>query len=155
MTRHLEGWKLAGVCAAHPDPDLWFADDPAHLQAAKGLCGGCPVRGVCLDAAMARGEGLGVWGGLDPAERRRLAVDLGLRRPSVHGASQHGQRSTYNAGCHCGPCSAANAAYKAAWQLRRPVTARPTLVVAVLERPTGRGLHRAWPGQLYIGGVAA
>ncbi len=45
------------------DPDLWFADDPARLEVAKNLCGGCPVRGACLDGALDRAEPWGVWGG--------------------------------------------------------------------------------------------
>jgi WhiB family redox-sensing transcriptional regulator len=45
------------------DPDLWFADDPARLEMAKGLCDSCPVRSACLDGALRRGEPWGVWGG--------------------------------------------------------------------------------------------
>ncbi len=45
------------------DPDLWFAEDPAALEQAKTLCGGCPVRRACLAAALERAEPWGVWGG--------------------------------------------------------------------------------------------
>ena len=45
------------------DPDLWFAEDPADLEQAKVLCGGCPIRRACLAAALERGEPWGVWGG--------------------------------------------------------------------------------------------
>ena len=45
------------------DADLWFADTPADLERAKGLCGTCPVRALCLNAALARQEPWGVWGG--------------------------------------------------------------------------------------------
>ncbi len=45
------------------DPDLWFAEDPAELERAKTLCGGCPVRRQCLSAALERAEPWGVWGG--------------------------------------------------------------------------------------------
>src|SRR5262245_54358584 len=45
------------------DPDLWFADDPADLEVAKALCGGCPLKVECLDGALERGEPWGVWGG--------------------------------------------------------------------------------------------
>lgn len=146
MTRHLEGWRLAGACAGHPDPSLWFADDPAGITVAKAVCGRCQVRDVCLADALARGEEWGVLGGLDPAERRAL----GVPRPVVHGS-----RGRYAEGCRCDLCRRANAAYMAGWRTRRaPVTARPTLVVAVLERTTGRGRHRAFPGQLYLIGAA-
>lgn len=45
------------------DPDLWFAETPAQLDQAKALCASCPIRKVCLAAALDRGEPWGVWGG--------------------------------------------------------------------------------------------
>ncbi|QWF79047.1 WhiB family transcriptional regulator [Amycolatopsis sp. CA-230715] len=45
------------------DADLWFAETPADLERAKGLCGDCPVRAACLAGALARREPWGVWGG--------------------------------------------------------------------------------------------
>jgi WhiB family redox-sensing transcriptional regulator len=45
------------------DPDLWFAENPADLEAAKSLCSECPIRRACLAAALARSEPWGVWGG--------------------------------------------------------------------------------------------
>ncbi|WP_141281628.1 WhiB family transcriptional regulator [Pseudonocardia hydrocarbonoxydans] len=45
------------------DADLWFAEAPAELERAKGLCGACPVRVECLAGALAREEPWGVWGG--------------------------------------------------------------------------------------------
>ena len=45
------------------DPDLWFADAPAHLELAKQFCAGCPARVACLAGAIGRQEPWGVWGG--------------------------------------------------------------------------------------------
>nr|WP_130348120.1 WhiB family transcriptional regulator [Herbihabitans rhizosphaerae] len=45
------------------DADLWFADTPADLERAKGMCADCPVRAECLAGALARHEPWGVWGG--------------------------------------------------------------------------------------------
>jgi WhiB family redox-sensing transcriptional regulator len=45
------------------DPELWFAESPADVEAAKALCTDCPVRGLCLDGALERREPWGVWGG--------------------------------------------------------------------------------------------
>ena len=45
------------------DPELWFAETPARLEAAKVLCGGCPLRDTCLAGALDRAEPWGVWGG--------------------------------------------------------------------------------------------
>lgn len=65
----------AATSAATPDPhstafpcgtaevDLWFAEQPADVEAAKALCGPCPVREACLAGALARREPCGVWGG--------------------------------------------------------------------------------------------
>jgi hypothetical protein len=152
--RHLEGWKLASACSRHGEPELWFSEDPAGIAAAKAVCGGCPVRAVCLADALARGEGWGVLGGLTPPERRALAAAGGLRRPSVHGAAQHGTRGSYNAGCRCPACTRANTAYVHGWRAER-ATCRVTpggivAVVHVLAQPTGHGRHRAWPGQLFL-----
>ena len=61
LDRALEG-HLSLPCRVF-DPDLWFADTQAGLDAAKRLCATCPIRLECLDAAVARGELWGVWGG--------------------------------------------------------------------------------------------
>ncbi len=45
------------------DPELWFADTPAGVEHAKGLCGECPLRVECLSGALDRAEPWGVWGG--------------------------------------------------------------------------------------------
>jgi WhiB family transcriptional regulator, redox-sensing transcriptional regulator len=45
------------------DPELFFAESPADVEAAKSMCGHCPVRIVCLAGALDRAEPWGVWGG--------------------------------------------------------------------------------------------
>ena len=45
------------------DPDLWFAESPADVEAAKALCAPCPLREACLAGALDRREPWGVWGG--------------------------------------------------------------------------------------------
>ena len=45
------------------DPDLFFAESPVDVELAKSLCGGCPVRAMCLAGAVERREPWGVWGG--------------------------------------------------------------------------------------------
>ncbi|MEV7182071.1 WhiB family transcriptional regulator, partial [Kitasatospora sp. NPDC093679] len=65
---------------------LFFPDhdtDPdgaafAELRA-KHICATCPVRAACLDAAIARRERHGIFGGLTTAERDRLAATLAKR----------------------------------------------------------------------------
>ena len=45
------------------NPELWFAESPVDVEAAKALCQECPVRALCLDGALERREPWGVWGG--------------------------------------------------------------------------------------------
>lgn len=45
------------------DPELFFAESPAGVEAAKAVCAGCPVKSACLASALTRGEPWGVWGG--------------------------------------------------------------------------------------------
>ena len=54
--------KRAIPCRAN-DAELWFAESPADVEAAKSLCGECPVRTACLAGALERREPWGVWGG--------------------------------------------------------------------------------------------
>jgi WhiB family redox-sensing transcriptional regulator len=62
------------------DPQLWFSEQPADLDLAKPLCQPCPLRGHCLDGALARREPHGVWGGkifeqgMITQQRRRAAA---------------------------------------------------------------------------------
>jgi WhiB family redox-sensing transcriptional regulator len=45
------------------DPELWFAEEPAHLDRARALCARCPLIRDCLAEAIERHEPWGVWGG--------------------------------------------------------------------------------------------
>ena len=45
------------------DPELFFAEAPEDVEAAKALCRGCRAREVCLEGALERREPWGVWGG--------------------------------------------------------------------------------------------
>lgn len=45
------------------DPEVFFAESPADVEAAKALCVDCPLRTACLAGALERREPWGVWGG--------------------------------------------------------------------------------------------
>lgn len=45
------------------EPDLFFAEAPADVEAAKAICGDCPIKEQCLTDALERSEPWGVWGG--------------------------------------------------------------------------------------------
>ena len=61
-----EGRRHGGQPERAPD---WMG---AHPYLAKRLCANCPVRADCLEAALARHETYGIWGGLNELERRAL-----------------------------------------------------------------------------------
>ena len=74
--------------------DLFFPDDegdnPATRNQVAVVCGSCVVREECLEAAM-RYEGTvgrdfrhGIWGGLTPVKRVRLAQDRGAKIQRCH-----------------------------------------------------------------------
>ena len=45
------------------DAELFFAEAPEDVEAAKALCQGCRARTSCLEGALERREPWGVWGG--------------------------------------------------------------------------------------------
>lgn len=50
----------------------------AEVAAAKSVCRGCPVRAECLDLALTERHWFGVFGGMDPVERRIYAHACGI-----------------------------------------------------------------------------
>lgn len=151
MSRFQPSWRLLADCADHPELD-WFGESPAEIAAVKAICAACPVVGPCRQDAFDRGEPWGVRGGLDREDR--LALGMVIPDP------WHGTPAGVKAhGCDCGPCKTAHARDVAAWRSRRrwAATSRGVLVpIRTLDRPEGRGLHRAFPNQLFLDlGVAA
>ncbi|WP_424213566.1 WhiB family transcriptional regulator [Streptomyces sp. BI20] len=73
-------WQTQGICA-QTDPDLWFSDEPAERNAARWLCKDyCPVRALCLEAALGQDTRHGIWAGYSVRQLRTLrkarAADL-------------------------------------------------------------------------------
>ena len=68
-------WHTRAACASY-DPELWWADhrEDVGYKIAIDICSSCPVQPQCLEHALATPEREGIWGGLMPYERRRLAV---------------------------------------------------------------------------------
>lgn len=56
------GWEHAAACRDMPTASF-FTDDVDEISAAKRICLRCEVRSECLDAAVARREQYGIWGG--------------------------------------------------------------------------------------------
>lgn len=78
-------WFDRAACKGK-DPGMWHPDGLGHLtQASKAIaiCRRCPVRIDCLEHALAEDEGIGIWGGLQPSERLRIAAYREQRRATL------------------------------------------------------------------------
>jgi len=72
----IESWRDRAACR-DTDPELFFpagstGDAIDHIEAAKAVCRGCPVREHCLEFAFETNQESGIWGGSSEDERRRL-----------------------------------------------------------------------------------
>lgn len=86
-----EGWREDAACR-QTDPELFFPSGHSgialdHIEAAKAVCGACPVRRPCLRFAIETNQEAGIWGGLDEDERRRLRSARARRRSSTISAT--------------------------------------------------------------------
>ena len=65
----------AGELPCQNFPDLFHPEGPQHnkeddTRDAKALCQGCPIIDDCRMYALEAKEEYGIWGGLDPDERK-------------------------------------------------------------------------------------
>ncbi len=71
-------WSAHAACRdrrddlMYPDGDERSAVYVCHAEAARAMCGWCPVRAACLEHALVAGEDHGIWGGTTPDERRAM-----------------------------------------------------------------------------------
>ncbi len=72
-------WMAQGNCR-HESPSVFFPSDGVGVEVARRVCAGCPVKGLCLEYALANGIDHGVWGGASERERRRIARRRRLER---------------------------------------------------------------------------
>ncbi|MBW3645617.1 MAG: WhiB family transcriptional regulator [Actinobacteria bacterium] len=61
--------------------ELFFSEDLYDIARAKHLCSTCALRRACLDAALARREPCGVWGGELLSKGRVLVLKRRRGRP--------------------------------------------------------------------------
>lgn len=66
-------WHDSAACRGVP-AEVFFpeTEDDRSLAVARAWCDTCPVRGVCLNAALIRRDS-GIWGGTSTRERSQLA----------------------------------------------------------------------------------
>lgn len=84
MTLLLDIAPAVTVPCHEADPDLFFADDPPTIEAAKALCAPCPLREACLAGALERRESAGVWGGELIVNGQIIARKRPRGRPRKH-----------------------------------------------------------------------
>lgn len=63
LVQSLTASQAARLPCRRVDPDIFFAEAPVDVEAAKALCQDCPIRTACLAGALERREPWGVWGG--------------------------------------------------------------------------------------------
>jgi len=68
----LSSWHDRAACRGMP-VRVFYPEDPRmdRWDVAQEICAACPVRGLCLEDALARNERYGMRGGLTPRQRRR------------------------------------------------------------------------------------
>lgn len=101
MSEWFDRAECKGV--AKIDPTIFFPDvergaNGAHVwDTAREYCGRCAVRRECLEFQMpfeeATGRRDGMWGGLTPKERERLAWERMKPQPSGRGNARLGSIS--------------------------------------------------------------
>ena len=65
-------WVDQAACSGM-NGDLWFLDDKTGSYGeARAVCRTCPVRPDCLTYALENKINHGMWGGLNPVQRRQL-----------------------------------------------------------------------------------
>jgi WhiB family redox-sensing transcriptional regulator len=78
-------WSVHALCIT-TDPEIFFPPTGSLATEAQATCAQCPVRSMCPAYAIAADEPFGIWGGLDPQERRNLRRRL-LRRDTAAAAA--------------------------------------------------------------------
>jgi WhiB family transcriptional regulator, redox-sensing transcriptional regulator len=71
-----QAWERQAACRRE-GAELWF--DLSRREEAQAVCGSCPVADACLDHAIDNGIWFGVWGGMVPSQRRRVARQRAAR----------------------------------------------------------------------------
>jgi len=124
-------WVVDALCRGE-DPEIFFPELGLgasryslrqSIAIAKTVCRRCPVQPLCLDAALARNESQGVWGGVHFGQtrsgvrdemRRLRGVDMirSFEHGTESGAKRHGRDGEK-------PCPACRNAARAAGRRRK------------------------------------
>ena len=84
------GIDVALTCGPLPEPAGIAPEVFCAEPLARAICAACPVRGQCLAYAITADERFGIWGGLDPRQRRTLRRRLERSGSSASSGSDRG-----------------------------------------------------------------
>lgn len=118
------GWHMRAACLGfiQQGKDWWFptvgrpgTDD----KTAKQICATCPVSAECLADAMQQGAYcVGIWGGTNAEDRRRLRTKG--TKPAPIPAIRHGTTYRYDKHkCRCDLCKKAHSTAQARYKKRK------------------------------------
>jgi WhiB family redox-sensing transcriptional regulator len=85
VTEHHFPLFINQALCAEVDPEIWFPEEggnskyktPAAVHA-KQLCKACPAMSECREYALKYTGLFGIWGALDPSERRDIQKSLNI-----------------------------------------------------------------------------
>lgn len=106
-------WREHALCKDEPYETFF---EPGLERVAKAICSGCAVSEQCLTYAIETATWNGVYGGLNPDERRKFAKKNRMVR--------HGTLTGYTTdGCRCEKCKGEMTEYDREHRPRRRATA--------------------------------
>lgn len=80
-----ESWMVDSNCKNVDNPDMFFSQHPADIQAAKTMCSNCPVKLLCVSYAIDHDITDGIWGGLTETDRRQIkAAKQAQQKNRIH-----------------------------------------------------------------------
>jgi len=94
------------ACRTHPNPDLWFSEQPADRNAARNICRACPELGPCREWALAQPASgdTGIVAGMSPGERDRERRERKQAARLAELRQRSGMAAVNAAKTHCGIC---------------------------------------------------
>jgi WhiB family redox-sensing transcriptional regulator len=91
MIKDDNDWVSQAVCKGVPNATkIFFLERGMNSNAAKKICGTCPVTSECLEYALSfnlHEDSFGIFGGMTPQEREDLRRDRGMLKSTVDLAS--------------------------------------------------------------------
>lgn len=79
----IQSWEEEALCK-NVSTEIFFSYHKSDIEKAKKTCSKCPVREECLLFAVNHNIFYGIYGGLDPEERKRVKRRMERRGRRTH-----------------------------------------------------------------------